>query len=371
MPSTLLPKMPLPATMIGTRHESSGVGGSRVEQDLAGGGVDDRRYCARRRGPRRRRSSPSPSFDDGPLKLRRTRAVGRTPPSSSAAVAGDGDRVGVGAGLRIESAVRRRPHSTTGWESASGRRTAQPASRRADSAAADRAASGRMRTENLESQGKGSLHPPASFLRPALRNRHADTGMESGVPSTGDFRRSYPAPMHNAGESPEAPEVRRRRLAGWASPTPWAAASSPRSPASSTARASRARRTCPRSGPVIFASNHLSFLDSIAIPVAAPRPVHFLAKASYFEGTGFSGWLSRVLHRDRRRPRAARRRAGGARRARPAARAARSRAAPSRSIPRARARSTAASTRAAPASPSSRCRPARRSCRSGSSAPTR
>jgi 1-acyl-sn-glycerol-3-phosphate acyltransferase len=39
----------------------------------------------------------------------------------------------------------------------------------------------------------------------------------------------------------------------------------------------------PKSGPVIFASNHLSFIDSIAIPVASPRPVHFLAKASYFE----------------------------------------------------------------------------------------
>lgn len=39
----------------------------------------------------------------------------------------------------------------------------------------------------------------------------------------------------------------------------------------------------PKSGPVIFASNHLSFIDSIVIPVAAPRPVHFLAKASYFE----------------------------------------------------------------------------------------
>ncbi|BDV30177.1 lysophospholipid acyltransferase family protein [Microbacterium terricola] len=49
----------------------------------------------------------------------------------------------------------------------------------------------------------------------------------------------------------------------------------------------------PRTGPVIFASNHLSFIDSIAIPVAAPRPVHFLAKASYFDGTGFSGWISR------------------------------------------------------------------------------
>lgn len=51
----------------------------------------------------------------------------------------------------------------------------------------------------------------------------------------------------------------------------------------------------PRTGPVIFASNHLSFIDSIAIPVAAPRPVHFLAKADYFEGTGFRGWVSRTF----------------------------------------------------------------------------
>lgn len=51
----------------------------------------------------------------------------------------------------------------------------------------------------------------------------------------------------------------------------------------------------PRTGPVIFASNHLSFIDSIAIPVAAPRPVHFLAKSSYFEGTGISGALSRTF----------------------------------------------------------------------------
>lgn len=43
------------------------------------------------------------------------------------------------------------------------------------------------------------------------------------------------------------------------------------------------RSNVPKSGPVIFASNHLSFIDSIAIPVAAPRPVHFLAKSSYFE----------------------------------------------------------------------------------------
>jgi 1-acyl-sn-glycerol-3-phosphate acyltransferase len=48
------------------------------------------------------------------------------------------------------------------------------------------------------------------------------------------------------------------------------------------------RHLVPRTGPVIFASNHLSFIDSIAIPVAAPRPVHFLAKSSYFDT-----WASR------------------------------------------------------------------------------
>lgn len=53
------------------------------------------------------------------------------------------------------------------------------------------------------------------------------------------------------------------------------------------------RSHVPRSGPVILASNHLSFIDSIAIPVAAPRPVHFLAKSSYFDGGGVAGWFSR------------------------------------------------------------------------------
>jgi len=33
------------------------------------------------------------------------------------------------------------------------------------------------------------------------------------------------------------------------------------------------RENVPKDGPVIFASNHLSFIDSIAILVAAPRPV--------------------------------------------------------------------------------------------------
>ncbi|MGW6915239.1 lysophospholipid acyltransferase family protein [Kitasatospora sp. NPDC054939] len=49
----------------------------------------------------------------------------------------------------------------------------------------------------------------------------------------------------------------------------------------------------PRKGGVILASNHLSFIDSVVIPLAAPRRVHFLAKAEYFTGTGMKGRLSK------------------------------------------------------------------------------
>ncbi|WP_312855297.1 lysophospholipid acyltransferase family protein [Agromyces agglutinans] len=51
----------------------------------------------------------------------------------------------------------------------------------------------------------------------------------------------------------------------------------------------------PARGPVILASNHLSFIDSIAIPLTAPRPVQFLAKSHYFTGTGLKGWVSRTF----------------------------------------------------------------------------
>ncbi|HWO67655.1 MAG TPA: lysophospholipid acyltransferase family protein [Umezawaea sp.] len=49
----------------------------------------------------------------------------------------------------------------------------------------------------------------------------------------------------------------------------------------------------PGTGPVILAANHLSFVDSMIIPIVVPRRVYFLAKAEYFEGTGFRGALSR------------------------------------------------------------------------------
>ena len=50
----------------------------------------------------------------------------------------------------------------------------------------------------------------------------------------------------------------------------------------------------PRQGPVILASNHLSFADSVVIPVVAPRKVVFLAKEEYFTAPGLKGHLSRA-----------------------------------------------------------------------------
>jgi 1-acyl-sn-glycerol-3-phosphate acyltransferase len=49
----------------------------------------------------------------------------------------------------------------------------------------------------------------------------------------------------------------------------------------------------PESGPVIVASNHLSFADSMVIPIVVPRKVVFLAKEDYFTGTGVKGALVR------------------------------------------------------------------------------
>ena len=55
------------------------------------------------------------------------------------------------------------------------------------------------------------------------------------------------------------------------------------------------RENVPATGPFIIASNHLSFIDSMVIPLMAPRRVGYLAKAEYFTGTGIRGWLARTL----------------------------------------------------------------------------
>ncbi len=45
----------------------------------------------------------------------------------------------------------------------------------------------------------------------------------------------------------------------------------------------------PAEGAAILASNHLSFSDSIFLPVAVSRPITFLAKSEYFTGTSLKG----------------------------------------------------------------------------------
>ena len=48
----------------------------------------------------------------------------------------------------------------------------------------------------------------------------------------------------------------------------------------------------PAHGGVIFASNHLSFSDSIFLPLVVDRRITFLAKADYFTGSGIKGRLT-------------------------------------------------------------------------------
>jgi 1-acyl-sn-glycerol-3-phosphate acyltransferase len=72
------------------------------------------------------------------------------------------------------------------------------------------------------------------------------------------------------------------------------------------------REHIPPTGPLVVASNHLSFVDSMVIAIASGRNVHFLAKAEYFTGRGPRGrlvaWFNRAtgtIPVDRSDPRAA------------------------------------------------------------------
>jgi 1-acyl-sn-glycerol-3-phosphate acyltransferase len=46
----------------------------------------------------------------------------------------------------------------------------------------------------------------------------------------------------------------------------------------------------PKTGPVILASNHLSFIDSVILPLVIKRRIYFLAASTYFEGRGLGKW---------------------------------------------------------------------------------
>ncbi len=55
------------------------------------------------------------------------------------------------------------------------------------------------------------------------------------------------------------------------------------------------RRNVPAEGGAILASNHLSFVDSIFLPLLIDRNVSFLAKSDYFTGKGIKGWATRFF----------------------------------------------------------------------------
>ena len=51
----------------------------------------------------------------------------------------------------------------------------------------------------------------------------------------------------------------------------------------------------PRTGPLIVVCNHLSFVDSVFLPLMIDRQMAFLAKSDYFTGTGIKGWFIRFF----------------------------------------------------------------------------
>ncbi|WP_084073218.1 1-acyl-sn-glycerol-3-phosphate acyltransferase [Demequina sp. NBRC 110052] len=51
----------------------------------------------------------------------------------------------------------------------------------------------------------------------------------------------------------------------------------------------------PESGGAILASNHLSFSDSVFLPLVLKRKVVFLGKEEYFTGRGVKGWATKAF----------------------------------------------------------------------------
>ena len=54
-------------------------------------------------------------------------------------------------------------------------------------------------------------------------------------------------------------------------------------------------RHVPQTGKAIIASNHLSFSDSIFMPLVVPRKVTFLAKSEYFTSPGLKGFIKKYI----------------------------------------------------------------------------
>lgn len=55
------------------------------------------------------------------------------------------------------------------------------------------------------------------------------------------------------------------------------------------------QQNIPRTGGVILASNHLSVIDSVILPLVLDRKVSFLAKSEYFTTKGWKGWFTKTF----------------------------------------------------------------------------
>lgn len=51
----------------------------------------------------------------------------------------------------------------------------------------------------------------------------------------------------------------------------------------------------PKTGAGIVVCNHVSFVDSVFLPLVLPRQMSFLAKSDYFTGRGLKGWVVRTF----------------------------------------------------------------------------
>lgn len=51
----------------------------------------------------------------------------------------------------------------------------------------------------------------------------------------------------------------------------------------------------PATGPAIVVCNHVSFVDSVFLPLVLPRQMSFLAKSDYFTGKGIKGFITRTF----------------------------------------------------------------------------
>jgi 1-acyl-sn-glycerol-3-phosphate acyltransferase len=57
----------------------------------------------------------------------------------------------------------------------------------------------------------------------------------------------------------------------------------------------KGQENIPKSGPAIVVCNHVSFVDSVFLPLVLPRQMSFLAKSDYFTGKGIKGFFVRMF----------------------------------------------------------------------------